>query len=172
MTAPIFIPTVNEEDEIIGFGEKLEVHQKGLLHRAFSILVFNKNKQLLVHQRAIDKYHCGGLWTNTCCGHPNIDETMLDAVHRRLPEEMGFDCDLEFKFKFKYKAVFENGLIENEIDHVYVGQYNDSFTANTVEVADYKWQSIEDLKIEISENPEKFTVWFKEIMLRETEFGL
>ena len=124
MSQIINIPLVDEEDNIIGHAEKLEVHQKGWLHRAFSILVFNDKNEILMHQRAFGKYHSPGLWTNTCCGHPNEDETMEAAVHRRLQEEMGFDCELSHKFTFRYKAEFDDCLTENEIDlsliHIYM----------------------------------------------------
>jgi isopentenyl-diphosphate delta-isomerase len=165
----INIPLVDDEDRIIGHAEKLEVHQNGWLHRAFSILVFNDKKEVLIHQRALEKYHSPGLWTNTCCGHPNEGETMEDAVHRRLQEEMGFDCELFHKFTFRYKAVFDNGLTENEIDHVYIGTFNDTFIVNPEEVADYKWISITDIKDLILQNPANFTVWFREIMRLEAE---
>ena len=169
MSQIINIPLVDDNDNIIGHAEKMEVHLRGLLHRAFSILVFNDKNEILIHQRAFGKYHSPGLWTNTCCGHPNEGETMEAAVHRRLQEEMGFDCDLSHKFSFRYKAVFENGLTENEIDHVYIGIFNETFTVNPDEVADYKWISVAQTKELIHQNPDNFTVWFKEIMDREVE---
>lgn len=164
MPQPIYIELVDNNDSIIGSEEKLVVHQKGLLHRAFSILVFNENGEMLIHQRALNKYHSGGLWTNACCGHPNAGESMETAVHRRLKEEMGFDCPLELKFIFKYRAEFDNGLIENEIDHVYVGKFNDDFTFNPEEVADYKWVNLADVREDVSLNPAKYTIWFKKIL--------
>ena len=160
----IYIPLVNELDEIIGEGEKLAVHQSGLLHRAFSILVHNGQGQWLIHQRAHHKYHSGGLWTNTCCGHPNVGEDMESAVHRRLQEEMGFDCGLEFQFKFQYEAKLDHDLIEHEIDHVYVGRFGGEFEVNPEEVADYRWLTFDEIQQEIQMEPERFTVWFKEIM--------
>ena len=169
MSQIINIPLVDDDDNIIGHAEKMEVHLSGLLHRAFSILVFNDKNEILTHQRAFGKYHSPGLWTNTCCGHPNEGETMEAAVHRRLQEEMGFDCDLSHKFSFRYKAVFENGLIENEIDHVYIGIFNETFTVNPDEVADYKWISIAQTKELIHQNTDNFTDWFKEIMNRDVE---
>lgn len=155
---------VNEHDEEIGTGEKLLVHQKGWLHRAFSILVFNDNNELLIHQRTSHKYHSGDLWTNTCCGHPNANEGISEAAHRRLGEEMGFDTSLEFLYKFQYRTAFENGLVEHEIDHVFVGTYNESFTVNPEEVADYKWVSVDALLDDVSQNPQNYTFWFKEIL--------
>lgn len=170
MDLSIHIPLVDLNDHIIGYGEKLDVHVQGLLHRAFSIIVFNKHHQLLIHQRALHKYHSGGLWTNTCCGHPNEAESMESAVHRRLKEEMGFDCDLTYSFKFNYKAVFENGLTENEIDHVYLGQFDGEFKVNPEEVANFRWIDIHELETQIEDNPGLFTVWFKEIMKYKGNF--
>ncbi len=164
MPQPIYIELVDSNDCIIGAEEKLVVHQKGLLHRAFSILIFNKNGEMLIHQRALHKYHSGGLWTNACCGHPNAGESMETAVHRRLKEEMGFDCPLEMKFIFQYRAEFENGLIENEIDHVYVGEFNNDFTFNPEEVADYKWVNLENVQKDVNLNPAKYTIWFNKIL--------
>jgi isopentenyl-diphosphate delta-isomerase len=165
----INIPLVDDADNIIGHAEKLEVHLQGWLHRAFSILVFNAKNEMLIHQRAFGKYHSPGLWTNTCCGHPNEGESMEAAVHRRLQEEMGFNCALSHKFTFRYKAVFDNGLTENEIDHVYTGTFNDTFMVNPDEVAAYKWLSISEIQKLILQNPEDFTVWFREIMRHEAE---
>lgn len=163
-TAQIFIPLVNEQDEIIGEGEKLAVHQAGLLHRAFSILVHDGQGKWLVHQRAFHKYHSGGLWTNTCCGHPNVGESMEQAIHRRLQEEMGFDCPLTFQFKFLYQAALDHDLTEHEIDHVYIGEYTGSFTPNPEEVAATRWQTFQDIQHAIVRSPEQYTVWFKEIV--------
>lgn len=167
MNSPIYIELVDKNDNIIGSEEKLLVHQKGLLHRAFSILIFNKKGEMLIHQRALHKYHSPGLWTNACCGHPNKGEAMEAAVHRRLQEEMGFDCPLDLKFKFQYHASFDNGLTENEIDHVYVGEFNDDFVFNPEEVADYKWGSLDYLRKDTAENPNNYTVWFRKILQQE-----
>lgn len=160
----IIVPLVNASDEIIGSGEKIDVHRKGLLHRAFSVLIFNQKGEMLLHQRASQKYHSPGLWTNACCGHPYLNEEMKAAAQRRLKEEMGISCDLTYTFTFQYKAAFENDLIENEIDHVYSGIFNGSFEVNPDEVANYKWISKEEIKSKIASKPEEFTVWFKEIM--------
>ncbi len=162
----INIALVNDSDEIIGFEEKLKVHRLGLLHRAFSVLIFNRIGEMLIHQRAFGKYHSPGLWTNTCCGHPNEGDTMLEASRRRLGEEMGFDCELEHKFTFRYHAVFNNGLTEHEIDHVFYGEYNEDFVANPEEVAAYKWMEVSEIKEDAKNNPENYTVWFKEILGR------
>ncbi len=159
------IVLVNEKDEHIGSIGKLEAHQKGLLHRAFSILVWNDKDEILIHQRAFGKYHSEGLWTNTCCSHPKVGETIIEAAHRRLQEEMGFDCELEKKFHFIYQVELENQLIENELDHVLIGKFNQNPTPNPEEVKDFKWISLPELKNEIAEKPEQFTFWFKEIIL-------
>ena len=158
---------VNEADEEVGSGEKLMVHQQGLLHRAFSVLIFNDNNDLLIHQRVFDKYHSGGLWTNTCCGHPNVNEDIKAAAERRLGEEMGFSCQLDFLYKFHYLTNFENQLTENEIDHVFTGVYNDSFEVNPAEVLNYKWVSIADIMEEVANNPQNYTFWFKKILSSE-----
>jgi isopentenyl-diphosphate delta-isomerase len=158
---------VNESDEEVGSGEKLWVHQQGLLHRAFSVLIFNDNNELLIHQRTFDKYHSGGLWTNTCCGHPNVNEDIRAAAERRLGEEMGFTGDLDFLYKFHYKTTFENQLTENEIDHVFTGAYNDSFEVNPDEVLAYKWVTIADIMEEVANNPQDYTFWFKKILKSE-----
>jgi isopentenyl-diphosphate delta-isomerase len=158
---------VNDADEATGSGQKLWVHQQGLLHRAFSVLVFNNNNELLIHQRALDKYHSGGLWTNTCCGHPNAGEEIKAAAERRLGEEMGFTTSLDFLYKFHYIAHFDNGLTENEIDHVFVGIYNETFEVNPTEVIAYKWVSVAEITEEAQRNPQDYTVWFRKILKSE-----
>lgn len=161
---------VNEKDETIGYMPKLEAHQQGLLHRAFSVLIFNSKKQLLLQQRAIEKYHTPGKWTNTCCSHPYKDETPEEAAHRRLREEMGMDADLKFLFKFQYKAPFDNELTEHEIDHVFIGFTDDMPTINKEEVNDFKYLYPDDIKDDILENPDAYTPWFKIIMERYHEY--
>lgn len=155
---------VNEQDEELGFMPKMEVHQKGLLHRAFSILVMNANKEFLIHKRADDKYHSAGLWTNTCCSHPRRGESVESAAHRRLQEEMGFDCNLQFAYKFIYQTPLDNGLVEHELDHVFLGQFDGEVKPNPDEVSDYRWLRLGELRNEIYETPEKFTFWFKKIV--------
>ncbi|MCL4143532.1 UNVERIFIED_CONTAM: hypothetical protein GTU68_056784 [Idotea baltica] len=162
----INITLVNDEDEIIGYDEKIKVHREGKLHRAFSVLIFNKDGEMLIHQRAFGKYHSPGLWTNACCGHPNKGEEIKQAANRRLEEEMGFNCEIDYQFTFRYHAAFDNGLIEHEIDHVFFGEYNDSFEANPDEVASYKWVDVEEVKADLLKNEENYTVWFKEILER------
>lgn len=156
-----FVITVNDNDEAIGTMEKMDAHQKGELHRAFSVFVFNSSGKILLHQRAKEKYHSGQLWTNTCCGHPRPNEETLNAAQRRLKEEMGFTCSLEHKFRFMYKAHLDHDMIEHEIDHVYFGFYNENPQPNPNEVMDYKWISTEELSDLIEINPNEFTEWFK-----------
>ena len=155
---------VDENDNEIGSGEKLVVHQAGQLHRAFSILIFNSQGDLLIQQRAKDKYHCPGIWANTCCSHPRVGETVLEAAHRRLVEEMGFDCLLEEKHSFVYKVSFDNGLTENEFDHVLIGKYDGQIAINPKEVGDSEWISLEELKKDIAKNTTKYAPWFKIII--------
>ncbi|QCK15310.1 isopentenyl-diphosphate Delta-isomerase [Mangrovivirga cuniculi] len=152
---------VNEHDEITGYGEKLPVHEKGLLHRAFSIFVVNSNNELLLQQRALHKYHSAGLWANTCCSHPIKDENQENTIHRRLKEEMGFDCELEKLFEFVYKTEFGNGLTEYEYDHVYLGRYDKDPIPNHDEVADFKWVPLNEIKNLMNDSPEKFAYWTK-----------
>ncbi|OGZ08524.1 MAG: isopentenyl-diphosphate delta-isomerase [Candidatus Lloydbacteria bacterium RIFCSPHIGHO2_02_FULL_54_17] len=155
---------VSEKDEPTGSMEKLEAHEKGLLHRAFSIFVRNSAGKFLLQERAKTKYHSGGLWTNTCCGHPQVGEETFAAAHRRLNEEMGFDCPLEESFVFHYTAVLDKGLTENEIDHVFVGNYDGEVRANPKEADGFAWVSREEIEKDISSHPEKYTVWFKVAM--------
>jgi isopentenyl-diphosphate delta-isomerase len=155
---------VDEQDKEIGLMEKQEAHIKGLLHRAFSVMVFNGKGEMLLQQRALSKYHSGGLWTNTCCSHPRQGETTEEAAHRRLQEEMGFDCELQLHQTFIYNAPFDNGLTEHELDHVFVGSYHQNPVINPEEVNDFHWISLPELNQQLRDEPEKFTVWFKMIM--------
>ena len=151
---------VDANDREIGTEEKLEAHKKGMLHRAFSILIFNSEHQLLLQKRADSKYHCGGLWTNTCCSHTRPGESLEDAAHRRLMEEMGMEADnLKEIFHFRYKADFANGLIENEIDHVFIGISDKMPFPNREEVSGFKWIDLDELKQDIRANPKNYTPW-------------
>lgn len=152
---------VNEKDEQIGLMPKMEAHEKALLHRAFSVFVFNDKNELMIQQRALSKYHSPGLWTNTCCSHQREGETNIEAGKRRLQEEMGFSTDLRDTISFIYKAPFDNGLTEHEFDHILVGHYSDNPNLNPDEAHDYKWVSLEDLKKDMKENPDRYTAWFK-----------
>jgi len=163
---------VNENDQQVGVLEKLEAHQKGLLHRAFSIFIFNDQNQLLLQQRALDKYHSGGLWTNTCCSHPAPDESLEDACHRRLQEEMGFDTALEFVTSFIYKAELDQQLIEHEFDHVYLGKFSGAPAINKTEVASWKFVDLADVDNDLLQNPEDYTVWFRIIFSKVKEYLL
>lgn len=164
------ITLVDKNDKTIGKGEKIDVHLKGLLHRAFSICVFNKKGEILIQRRALDKYHCRGVWTNTCCSHQMLNESVINSASRRLKEEMGFSCNLKKIGKFHYKKKFDNGLIENEIDYVFVGQYDRKVLPNEEEICEYKWINLKELKKDIKKNPEKYSFWFKKI-LKRFKFG-
>lgn len=152
---------VNEYDEQIGLMPKLEAHEKAVLHRAFSVFVFNNKNELMLQQRALNKYHSPGLWTNTCCSHQRDGESNLQAGIRRLQEEMGFVTPLKETISFIYKAPFDNGLTEHELDHIMVGSYEDAPIINPDEVADWKWMPLEDVKQDIDDNPQLYTAWFK-----------
>ena len=152
---------VNEKDEHIGLMPKLEAHEKALLHRAFSVFIFNDKNELMLQQRALNKYHSPGLWTNTCCSHQREGESNIEAGKRRLNEEMGFVTDLEETISFIYKAPFDNGLTEHEFDHVMIGYYNDEPKINLDEVANWKWMLLEDVKTDIGTHPQLYTEWFK-----------
>ena len=160
---------VNKEDEKIGLMPKMEAHEKALLHRAFSVFVFNDNVELMLQQRAAHKYHSPLLWTNTCCSHQRDGESNVEAGRRRLQEEMGFSTELKEVFSFIYKAPFDNGLTEHELDHVMVGNYNDNPEINKDEVEDYKWMTLKDVKKDIEDNPDIYTEWFKIIFDKSYE---
>ena len=152
---------VNEKDEPIGLMGKMEAHEKGLLHRAFSVFVFNSKQEVLLQQRAACKYHSPNLWTNTCCSHPRAGETNQQAGERRLQEEMGLQVPLQEVFSFIYKAPFDNGLTEHEYDHVLVGYSDAQPQINPEEVTSWKWLSLEAIKEDILQAPEQYTAWFK-----------
>jgi isopentenyl-diphosphate delta-isomerase len=140
---------------------KLEAHEKALLHRAFSVFVFNDKNELMLQQRAAHKYHSPNLWTNTCCSHQRVGESNIEAGKRRLREEMGFSIELRDTISFIYKAPFDNGLTEHEFDHILVGHYNGEPMLNPEEVSDWKWMSLETVKNDMSDNPGFYTEWFK-----------
>ena len=152
---------VDREDVAIGVMGKMFAHEIGELHRAFSVFVFNQQGELLLQQRALDKYHSAGKWTNTCCSHPRPGELTLDAANRRLLEEMGMVCNLTYEFNFIYKASFSNDLTEHEIDHVYFGVSDDLPIINPEEVASYKYVNLVDLNKAIIDNPDEYTAWLK-----------
>lgn len=152
---------VNENDEQIGLMAKLEAHEKAVLHRAFSVFVLNNKNEIMLQQRAQLKYHSPLLWTNTCCSHQREGESNIQAGSRRLYEEMGFKTDLKELFHFIYKAPFDNGLTEHELDHVMIGYYDDEPTINPEEVESWKWMKIEDVKNDMEQQADLYTVWFK-----------
>ncbi|SKB92157.1 isopentenyl-diphosphate delta-isomerase [Soonwooa buanensis] len=152
---------VNPQDEILGLMEKMQAHENALLHRAFSVFLFNDKGEMLLQQRAAGKYHSPLQWTNACCSHPRENESYLDAAKRRLQEELGISAELTERFNFLYKADVGQGLWEHELDYVFTGEYNGDFTLNPEEVADIKYISINELKREIEEFPERYTEWFK-----------
>jgi isopentenyl-diphosphate delta-isomerase len=157
---------VDEMDQEIGTMEKLEAHEKGVLHRAFSIFLFNDKDELLLQRRAITKYHSGGLWTNTCCSHPRKNETSINAAKRRLMEELGISAEMTFVYSFIYKAALDHELTEHELDHVFCGRYSGDCNINTEEVCETKYMNINTLTSDISLHPERYTEWFKLIMPR------
>lgn len=152
---------VNEQDEQIGLMPKMEAHEKALLHRAFSVFIFNNQGELMLQQRAMHKYHSPGLWTNTCCSHQRQGESNIEAGKRRLQEEMGFVTELKEVTSFMYKAPFDNGLTEHEYDHVMIGDYNGEPRVNPEEVAHWKWMTLEAVRVDIATNPKVYTEWFK-----------
>lgn len=165
MTATEQVILVDENDHPVGTAEKLEAHRNSLMHRAFSVFIFKKQPKLevLLQQRASGKYHSANLWTNTCCSHPRPGEDTIEAGQRRLFEEVGIKTTLQTVGRFNYIAHFENGLTENEVDHVLIGFYeNQDMKPNPAEVQSLRWISIPDLEQELAENPQQFTPWFRQ----------
>ncbi len=152
---------VNEFDDAIGIMDKMQAHEKGLLHRAFSVFIFNDAGEMLLQQRATNKYHSAGLWTNACCSHPQPGEAIEDAANRRLMEEMGFTTALQKAFQFTYKTEFENGLTEYEVDHVFTGMYQGQINSNPQEVNSFAYHSMDHIRQSIQNEPQLYTSWFK-----------
>ena len=152
---------VDKNDNQVGLMPKIEAHEKGVLHRAFSIFIFNSKYELLLQKRASSKYHSGGLWTNTCCSHPREGEDILDAANRRLDEEMGITTSLRKVYDFIYKAELDNQLTEHEFDHVFYGVFDNDPILNKDEAEDFKWVDMETLNNDIIKNEDNYTVWFK-----------
>ena len=152
---------VDENDVPVGIIDKMEAHQQALLHRAFSVFIFNDKKEMLLQQRAVNKYHSGGLWTNACCSHPYFNQQTLAAAEKRLQEEMGFTTPLTKAFEFVYRAAFDNGLTEYEYDHVFTGNYDGKILPDKNEVADYCFMTMEAIENSIQSHPQKYTEWFK-----------
>lgn len=151
---------VDVDDRQTGVVEKMAAHRDGVLHRAFSIFIFDGTNRLLLQKRAAGKYHSGGLWSNTCCGHPTAGESLIGAAHRRLREEMGFDCPLRVVFGFVYRAVLDSGLVENEFDHVAIGRFHGVPAPDSREVDGWRWEPMSAVRLQLAENPEAFTAWF------------
>ncbi len=151
---------VNEFDEPVGTMEKMAAHEQALLHRAFSVFIFNSDGLMLLQQRAEGKYHSPGLWTNACCSHPFPGEAVEDAAIRRLQEELGFTTTLKKAFHFTYKAEFDNGLTEHEFDHVFTGIYDGPMELNPDEVSEIVYKSMDEIESSLQLVPHKFTAWF------------
>lgn len=164
MASQEYVVLVNEQDEQTGLAEKMEAHRKGLLHRAFSVVIYNNEGKMLLHKRASGKYHSPGLWTNACCSHPRPDETLEAAASRRLQEEMGFTTPLEKVTTFIYKADVGKGLTEHELDHLLTGRYNAPPAPNPEEVEDWVYLSPDEIRQNIKNHPEEYTEWFKIIL--------
>jgi isopentenyl-diphosphate delta-isomerase len=152
---------VDERDREIGVMEKMEAHQKALLHRAFSVFVYNSKGEMLLQRRAPQKYHSGGLWTNACCSHPGPGDQIEQAAEKRLQEELGFSITLTKAFDFIYKVSFDNGLTEYEFDHVLTGIYDGDILPDPEEVADYCFLPVEDIQASFNAHPGQYTEWFK-----------
>jgi isopentenyl-diphosphate delta-isomerase len=155
---------VDAHDRELGVKEKMEAHVEGALHRAFSVFVFDSEKRLLLQKRARTKYHSGGLWSNTACGHPRPGETTLAAARRRLHEEMGFDCELREAFEFLYRAELDGALIEHEYDHVLVGTHEGDPAPDPSEVEDWRWLTMDELRRRLSDEPQSYSYWLKVVV--------
>lgn len=160
---------VDKNDKVLGEMEKMEAHEKGLLHRAISVFIVNSKGEWLIHQRAFNKYHSNGLWTNTCCSHPYPEETSVDAANRRLMEEMGMKAPLQEIFAFTYKEELDNQLTEHELDRVFIGFSDEKPQPNADEVSNWKYIDFGELKKDVKNNPQNYTVWFKKIYKRVEE---
>jgi len=160
---------IDDQDRVAGSMEKLQAHRRGLLHRAFSIFVFNDGFELMLQQRSSHKYHSAGLWSNTCCSHPLTGESLLDAAHGRLQHEMGFDCPLREVFSFTYQAEVGAGLTEHEFDHVFIGAYNGQPRPNPAEARDWRWIELPRLMQLMKTDPDSYTAWLKLIITQRLD---
>jgi isopentenyl-diphosphate delta-isomerase len=158
---------VDDDDRIISTAPKLDAHQAGALHRAFSVIVWDSAKRLLLQKRQAGKYHSGGLWTNTCCGHPRPGEDVADAARRRLDEEMGFSCPLTNIGTIRYRAALDHGFTEHEIVHIFHGLYDGTVAPNPAEADGYQWARVEDVEADVAAMPRRFSVWFREYVAAE-----
>jgi isopentenyl-diphosphate delta-isomerase len=163
---------VDHNDQEIGVMEKMEAHRLGLLHRAFSVILFNNHNEILLQQRAFSKYHSPGLWTNTCCSHPRPGESTDAGAVRRLEEEMGIQCALKSVFNFKYWVDLENGLYEHEVDHVYLGQFSGEPEINRDEVAAWKYMDFNTIRLDVAANPDDYTFWFRILVQKISIMGI
>ena len=161
---------VDENDAVVGEMEKMEAHRKGLLHRAFSILIFNSGGEMLLQKRSRKKYHSGGLWTNACCSHPSPHENIQHATRRKLAQEMGIDLETEFLYSFIYRVSLDHDLIEHELDHVFTGIFDGKPVINDEEVEDWKFVGIDWLRKDMVAHPKNYTYWFK-MILEENRFS-
>jgi isopentenyl-diphosphate delta-isomerase len=157
-----FVVLVDEQDREVGTEEKLSAHRRGVMHRAFSVFVFDERGRLMLQRRAPGKYHSAGLWANTCCGHPRPGEPVAHAARRRLNEEMGFDCPLEHVFSFVYRAPLDAGLTEHELDHVFVGRFDGSPLPDRAEVSEWRASSVAEVADDLARNPGRYAAWFQE----------
>jgi isopentenyl-diphosphate Delta-isomerase len=162
---------VDAQDRELGVGEKLQTHREGALHRACSVFVFDAAQRLLLQQRARTKYHSGGLWSNTACGHPRPGEPTIVAAHRRLREEMGFDCELRLAFSFLYRAEFANQLVEHEYDHVFVGEFKGVPAPDAAEVAAWRWVRLKQLRSDLRRRPHAYSYWLR-VAVKRPEWPL
>ena len=163
---------VDDDDNIVGTGEKLETHRRGALHRAFSVIIWDSAGRLLLQKRSVCKYHSGGLWTNACCGHPRPDEDITAAASRRLEEEMGFTSPLEGLGTIRYWAELDHGMIEHEMVHVFRGLYDGAVAPDPEEAEGYQWSSLEDVRADVAAAPERFSVWFREYIAAQWPMAL
>ncbi len=160
---------VNEANRAVGSGGKWDVHRQGLLHRAFSIFLFDDAGRVLLQRRFAGKYHSGGLWANTCCGHPRLGERTLPAAHRRLGEELGMTADLKAGFRARYTTSLDHGLTENELVHVYVGRAAGAMALNPEEVSETRFMSLADLIADTGHHPEAYAYWLRHYLMRHAD---
>jgi len=165
MTDRDFVTLVDRADNVVGTEEKIRAHREGKLHRAFSVFVFDEDRRLLIQRRASSKYHSGGLWSNTCCGHPRPGEPTHTAAARRLVEEMGFSCELRDAFHVVYRAELDNALVEHEVDHVFVGRFAGVLKPDPLEVDATRWIELDELRSSVRSDPQRYTSWLRLLLL-------
>jgi isopentenyl-diphosphate delta-isomerase len=163
---------VDANDNAIGTMEKMEAHRKGVLHRAFSVLIYNSKGEMLLQKRAKVKYHSGGLWTNACCSHPQPGEQIENAANRKLKQEMGINLTPSFAYKFIYHAPLDNNLIEHEVDYVLTGLFDGEPRINPEEVEEWKFADLDFIKADASKNPDQYTAWFRLLLTHKELDGI